>query len=103
MHDHPVLEENRKQGTLWLSLPLTFIQPNEFIIRYFTCEGHYTYLHAVHFKILSNLQHANHPINLPSFIYNIVKWKAANVQEGKGQSISHHCLIRAIVERELTR
>ena len=68
LHEDPPLEENTKQSTLWLSLPLPFIQLAKFIIRYFTCEGRYTYLHVVHFKILSSLWHANHPINLPSFL-----------------------------------
>ena len=101
LHGDPPLEENKKQCTLRLSLPLQFIQPVEFIIRYFTYEGRYTYLH-VHFKILSSLWYDNHPVNLPSFLYNIVKRQATNVQEGKAKSVSHHYLIRAIIERELT-
>lgn len=103
LHSDPPLQEDKKQGTLWLSLPLQFIQPTTFIMRYFTCEGHCTYLHAVHFKILCGLWHDKRPINLPSFLYNIVKWKATFVQAGRAQSVSHHCLIQAIVERELNR
>ena len=83
LHDNPPLEENRKQGTLQLSLPLPFIQHAKFIIRYFICEGWYNYLHPIHFKMLSGLRHSNYPINLPSFLYNIVKRQATNVQEGK--------------------
>lgn len=75
----PQLEENKKQRTLRLSLPLQFIHPAEFIIRYFTCEGRYSYLHVVHFKILSGLQHGGCPINLSSFLYNIIKRQATYV------------------------
>ena len=42
-------------------------------------------------------------MNLPSFIYNNIKWQPANVHKGKDLSVSHHCLIRAIIERELIR
>lgn len=60
-------------------------------------------MHAVHFEILSASRHGDHPVNLPSFLFNIIKRQAKYVQQGKTQSISHHCLIRAIIERELTR
>ena len=83
VHGDPQLEENKKQGTLWLSLPLQFIQPAEFIIRYFTCEGRYSYLHAIHFKILNGLRHGDHPMNLPSFLYNIIKRQVSYVQQVK--------------------
>ena len=79
VHGDPWLEENKKKSTLQLSLPLQFIQPTEFIIRYFTCEGRYSYLHAVLFKILSGLRHGDHPVNLPSFLYNIIKRQASYV------------------------
>lgn len=57
----------------------------------------------MHFEILIGLRHGGHPMNLPSFLYNIVKRQASYVQQGKAQSVSHHCLIREIVEKELTR
>lgn len=93
LHGDPPLEEKKKQGTLRLSLPPQFIQPTEFIIRYFMYEGRYSYLHGIHFKLLCSLRHANHPVNLPSFLFNIVKRQATFVQVGKDQSVSHHCLI----------
>ena len=87
-----------KQGTLRLSLPLQFIQPNISIMQYFTYEGRYTYLHGIHFKNVSHLQHENRPVSFPSYIFNIIKKQATLVQSSKDQSVSHHCLIRATME-----
>lgn len=47
--------------------------------------------------------HGDHIVNLQSFLFNIIKRQATYVQQGKTQSVSHHCFIRAIIERELTR
>lgn len=67
------------------------------------CEGHYTYLHALHFKMLSHLRHDYRQVNLPNFLFNTVKKQASLVQLGKDQSVSHHCLIKLIIESELNK
>lgn len=55
VHLDPLLDIDKKQGTSKLSFALEFIQLETFIIQYFTCEGCYKYLHALHFKILAHL------------------------------------------------
>ncbi len=57
VHGDSRLEENKKKGILRLSLPLQFIHTTKFIIRYFTYEERYSYLHDFHFKTTYFLDH----------------------------------------------
>ena len=102
LHGDPKLDINKKQGSIRLSLSEFFLQSCAiFIIRYFTCEGWYSFLHFVHFKFLSCLRHDNRSINVPSFVFNILSKQVVLVQEGRWNIVSHHCLIELIVEKSL--
>ena len=70
------------------------------IIRYLTCEGIFSYLHAHHFKLLSCVRH-NHLVNVPSILYNILCISAEETQKGKDSSVTHHALIKLLIERSL--
>ena len=81
MHIDPQLQVDQKQGTIHTSLLKPFNQCAIYIVRYFTCEGRYSYLHAIHFKFLSCLRHDNHPLNVPHFMYHIFPKRAAVLQK----------------------
>ena len=70
------------------------------IIRYLTCEGRFSYLHAHHFKLLSCIRH-NLLVNIPNFLYNMLCISVEETQKGKDNSITHHALIKLLIERSL--
>ena len=70
------------------------------VIRYFTCEGRFSHLHAHHFKLLSCIRH-NIAMNLPNFLYNMLCISVEETQKGKDNSITHHALIKLLIERSL--
>ena len=67
------------------------------------CQGCYKYLHALNFKILAHLRHDYRKVNLPNFLFNIIKKQDSLVQSRSDLSISHHGLIKLILERELNK
>ena len=70
------------------------------IIKYLTCEGRFSYLHAHHFKLLSCVRH-NQPVNVPNFLYNMLCISVKETQKGKDNSITYHDLIKLLIERSL--
>ena len=70
------------------------------IIRYFTYEGRFSCLHAHHFKLLSYVRH-NFPVNVPNFLYNMLCISAEETQKGKDNFVTHHALIKFLIERSL--
>ena len=70
------------------------------IIRYLTCEGRFSHLHAHHFKLLSCVRH-NHLVNVPNFLYNMLCISVEETQKGKDNSVTRHALIKLLIERSL--
>ena len=83
-----------------LSFPPPYHELMMHIIRYFTCEGRFLYLHAHHFKLLSCVRH-NLAMNIPNFLYNMLCISAEETQKGKENSVTHHDLIKLLIERSL--
>lgn len=97
--DDPPMEITR-QGCKRMSIPLPYRELAMHIIRYFTCEGRFSNLHAHHFKLLSHIRH-NLEINVPNFLFNMLSISAEETQKGKENSVSHHSLIHFLIERSL--
>ena len=57
-----------KQGCKRMSLLPPYNELAIHIIRYFTCEGRFSYLHAHHFKFLGCIRH-NYLVNVLNFLY----------------------------------
>ena len=89
-----------KQGCKRLSLPPPYPELVMHIIRYFTCEGRFSHLHAHHFKLLSCVRH-NIVVNIPNFLYNMLCNSAEETQKGKENFVTHHALIKLLIERSL--
>lgn len=89
-----------KQGCKRLSLPPPYLELATHIIRYLTCEGRFSNLHAHHFKLLSYIRH-NMQVNIPNFLYNMLCISAEETQKGKPNYVSHHALIKILVEQSL--
>ena len=70
------------------------------IIRYFTCEGRFFHLHAHHFKLLSCVSH-NIVVNIQNFLYNMLCISVEETQKGKENYVTHHALIKLLIERSL--
>lgn len=98
-HGDPPLEVTKKV-TIRLSLPPLQAHRVTYIIKYTTCEGEQSQLHSVHFKLLHHLRHGSQ-MNVPNFLYNILKKVEAQVQKVNLHSVSHHCLIQLLVEQAL--
>lgn len=60
-----------KQGYKTMSLLPPYNELAMQIIRYFTCEVRFSYLHAHHLKFLSSVRH-NLVVNIPKFLYNML-------------------------------
>ena len=71
-----------KQGCKRLSLPPPYPKLLMHIIRYFTCEGRFSHLHAHHFKLLSCVRH-NIVVNIPNFLYNMLCISVEETQKRK--------------------
>lgn len=69
-------------------------------MKYITYDGRYSNLHLVHFKLLSHLQHGRR-VNVPNFLYHLISISAKETQRGGNHSISHHSLIKLLVEHSL--
>ena len=82
-----------KQGCKRLSLPPPYLELATHIIRYLTCEGRFSNLHAHHFKLFSCIRN-NMQVNIPNFLYNMLCISAKETQKGKPNSISHYALIK---------
>ena len=83
-----------------MSLVLPYNELAMHIIIYLTCEGRFSYLHAHHFKFLSCIRH-NHPVNALNFLYNMLCIGAEELEKGKDNSVTHHALIKLLIERSL--
>ena len=89
-----------KQGCKRMSLMHPYNELAMHIIRYLTCEGRFSYLHAHHFKLLSCVRH-NHLVNVTNFLYNMLCISAEETQKGKDNSVTCHALIKLHIERTL--
>ena len=69
-----------KQGCKRISLPPPYLELATHIIRYLTCEGRFSNLHAHHFKLLSCIKH-NMQVNVPNFLYNMLCISAEEAQK----------------------
>lgn len=92
--------EISKQGCKRMSLPYPYSEYAIFIIRYLTCEGRFSYLHSYHFKLLSHMRHGL-VVNVLNFLINLLQNSAHKTQKGKGNSVTHHALIKILIERSL--
>ena len=74
------------------------------IQKFLTREGRYTILYHYHFKLLAHLRHG-HLINVPYFLYVMLKQMASHVRRAKNpaSSFSHHGLIKLLVSHSLAR
>jgi hypothetical protein len=74
------------------------------IQKFLTCEGRYTILFHYYFRLLSHLEH-KHLMNIPYFLYGMLRQMAAHVQKSKRPttSVSHHGLIKLLALRSLAR
>ena len=60
----------------------------------------FSHLHAHHFKLLSCVRH-NIVVNIPNFLYNMLCISAEETQKGKENSVTHHALVKLLIERSL--
>ena len=74
------------------------------IQKFLTCEGRYTILYHYHFKLLALLRHG-HLINIPYFLYGMLKQMDSHVRRAKHptSSVSHHGLIKVLVLHSLAK
>lgn len=89
-----------KKGYKCVSLPSPFDELEVYIIRYLTCEGRFSHLHAQHFKFLSYVRH-NSQVNVPNSLYNMLGIGEEETQKEKTNSVTHHALIKLLVDRSL--
>lgn len=89
-----------KQGTRRTSLLENWKQVVVYIIKYITYEGHQSFLHYVHFKLLNHMR-CGRRINVPNVLYNLLAIMVVETQKGRDNSISHHCLIKILLEKYL--
>lgn len=89
-----------KQGTKQISLPGEWSQVAFHVMKYLTCEGKYSNLHSIHFKLLSHLRHGRR-MNIPNVLYHLISISAKEIQKGSTHFVSHHGLIKLLVERSL--
>lgn len=92
--------EVSKQGCRHVSLPPPYSEYAIYIIRYLTCEGHFSYLHSHHFKLLSHMRHGL-VINVLNFLLKFLEQSAHGTQQGKDNFVAHHGLIKLLIERSL--
>jgi hypothetical protein len=96
--------QQRGHGIVGISLPPPWDTVALGIEKFLTCEGSYTVLFHCHFRLLSHLRH-RHLMNIPYFLYGMLRQMVAHVQKSKhpATSISHHGLIKLLVLRSLAR
>lgn len=70
------------------------------IIKYLTGEGRSSCLHSIHLKLLSHPRHGMR-MNGPNVLYNLLMIMVIETQKGRSNFVSHHCLIKLLVERSL--
>lgn len=93
--DRPLIVD--KQGVRRISLSDKCMVAVVHIVKYLICEGRQYFLHSIHFKFLSHLGHGMR-MNVPNVLYNLLSVMASETQKGRSNSISHHCLIKLLVE-----
>ena len=98
------LLQHKRHGIAITSLPPPWDTVSFGIQKFLTCEGRYTILYHYHFKLLAHLRHG-HLINIPYFLYGMLKQMASHVQRAKhpSSSVSHHGLIKLLVLCSLER
>lgn len=96
--DRPLIVD--KQGARRMSLPEIWQLATLHLMKYLTCEGIYSNLHSIHFKLLSHLWHG-WIMNVPNILYNLLSISVEETQRGISWFVSHHGLIKLLVERSL--
>ena len=76
------------------------------IMKYITCEGHYSILYAYHFQLLSELRHridlpAEQRLSIPYFLLQSLMECATKLKDGIPDQVAHHGLIKLLVEDAL--
>lgn len=71
-----------------------------YVLKYLTCKGRFSCLHSHHFKLLSHMCHVRR-MNVPRLLYNLLSISATETQKGRPHFVSHHCLIKILVEKFL--
>lgn len=89
-----------KQGVKRMSLPEPWKQIAIYVIKYITCEGRQLNFHFVHFKILNHMRHRRR-MNVSNMLYNLLSIMVAETHKGRDNFLSHHCLIKLLVEKSL--
>ena len=96
--------QQRGHGIARISLPPPSDTVALGIPKFLTCEGRYTILFHYHFRLLYHLRH-RHLMNIPYFLYGMLRQMASHVQKSKRYvaSVSHHGLIKLLVLHSLAR
>lgn len=71
-----------------------------YVMKYITCDGRYSNLYSVHFKLPSHLQHGQR-MNVPNFLYHLISTSEKETQRGVNHFVSHCDLIKLLVESSL--
>lgn len=68
------------------------------IQKFLTCKGRCTILYHYHFRLLAHLRHGQ-LINIPYFLYGMLKQMASHIRRAKhpSSSVNHHGLIKLLV------
>ena len=90
----------------WVSvkfLKLKWRASYESLVRYVSCDGHFSHLHYYHLRLLLALKGCK--LNLPFYLLQSLKKMAHSVQNTIGnsdRSLFHHGLIKILVQHQLS-
>jgi len=95
-----------KNGVRRESLSYPSIEVAFNILRYISCEGRLNVVYGYHFMLFHELIYQsnlplNHILNVPYFLLQSIKDMSQKNREGKHQHLTHHGLIKLIVEDSL--
>jgi hypothetical protein len=95
-----------KNGIKREILPHPWLEVAYHIIKYITCEGKMSVIHAYHFRLLHWLRHIpnNEPqqsLSIPYFLLQSLKEMSLKVYKGKHEFVAHRGLIKSIFSYSL--
>lgn len=88
--------DSSSQDIRQLSLPWLWNSIVIYIIKYLTCEGRQSLLYTIHFKLISHFYY-NQLVNVPNFLFHLLKRVSIEFKKGNESNLSHHCLIQLMI------